>query len=395
MSIYSGPEVSSNGLVFHYDMANTNKSWKGKPTTNLVNDTITMAGWNGTYTLIDSSTKTFNLKTIQDSASIGAAWRSFYWSVSSYIGQTITISADVEFVNESNSTFRDITIGQGNTGQFPAHIAGSDPIDKVTVSTRPFQKIKMSWTGTINSTAIVGFTLWITNVTVDGGNATVKVSNVQIEVGSFATPFVNGTRSNTQSLLDITKSNIITNTEMTYNSDGSFKFDGVNDYATISTFVNKPTTSITMEAWIKPTKASVGTAAQRGGALSCTNTTYLGIIDSSDGGSTFSMHWANQTSSSRIANWNGNIPNNSWSYLVGTYDGTTSRAYLNGVEIWSAAQTGTIPDGTYVIGTYGPSLQDGVHNFNGNLDIGRIYNRALSAAEVKQNYNAFRGRFGV
>src|SRR6056300_1954798 len=35
MSAYSGPEISNDGLVFHFDMGNTDKSWKGAPTTNL------------------------------------------------------------------------------------------------------------------------------------------------------------------------------------------------------------------------------------------------------------------------------------------------------------------------------------------------------------------------
>jgi hypothetical protein len=71
------------------------------------------------------------------------------------------------------------------------------------------------------------------------------------------------------------------------------------------------------------------------------------------------------------------------------------RAYLNGVQIYSEAQTGTIPDATYVLGTYGLGLTDGVHNFNGLLPLSRIYNRALTATEVMQNFNALRGRYGV
>jgi hypothetical protein len=189
---------------------------------------------------------------------------------------------------------------------------------------------------------------------------------------------------------------VLTNSPVFNSRDGGvIDFDGVNDYVNITNFNNKPTTQITTEAWIKPTRASVGTGTVRGGAVSSTNSMYLGIIDSVDGGSTFAMHWANQTSNSRIYNWNGSIPNNAWSYLAGTYDGSTMKAYLNGVEIYSAAQTGTIPDATYVVGTYGGALTDGVHNFNGDISVARIYNKGLSAAEVLQNFNAERGRFGI
>ena len=34
MSCHAGPDIVENGLVFCYDMNNTQKSWRGKPTTN-------------------------------------------------------------------------------------------------------------------------------------------------------------------------------------------------------------------------------------------------------------------------------------------------------------------------------------------------------------------------
>lgn len=176
---------------------------------------------------------------------------------------------------------------------------------------------------------------------------------------------------------------------------GVIVFDGVNDYVSVSQFNNKPLSQISCEAWIKPTRPSVGTGTIRGGAVSATNTMYLGIIDSIDGGSTFALHWANQTSDSRITSWNGNIPNNAWSHIMGTYNGSTMKAYLNGVEVYSASQTGTIPDATYVVGTYGAGLTDGVHNFNGQIGVARIYSRGLTAAEVLRNYNSERGRYNV
>jgi hypothetical protein len=176
---------------------------------------------------------------------------------------------------------------------------------------------------------------------------------------------------------------------------GAVLFDGVNDYVNIPSFISKPTSQISCEAWIRPNKPSVGTGTIRGGVVSATNSMYLGIIDSTDGGNTFSLHWANQTSVNRIYSWDGNIPNNSWSHIMGTYDGATSRAYLNGVQVWSASQSGTIPDATYVVGTYGPTLTDVTHNFHGRVGVSRIYNRGLTAAEVLQNFNNGRQRFGI
>jgi hypothetical protein len=232
------------------------------------------------------------------------------------------------------------------------------------------------------------------NGTGNPDNSSWEVTMPQVEAGSVATPFVNGTRSNTQALVDLTRQNIITATSLTYNSNNTFSFSGSANYAIISTFANKPTFAITCEAWIRPTKATLS-GTIRGAAISATNSMYLGIIDSTDGGATHSLHWANQTSVNRLYSWTGNVPNNGWSHIVGTYDGATTRAYLNGVQVYSEAQTGTIPDATYYIGTYGQGIGDGVHDFHGSISQAKIYNRALTATEVRQNFNANRGRFGI
>lgn len=182
----------------------------------------------------------------------------------------------------------------------------------------------------------------------------------------------------------------------TYNSGlgGYFTFDGVNDYASISSFTNKPTVAVTYEAWCRPTRTpSTGTI--RGGVISNTNSTYLGIIDSTDGGRTHSLHIANQTTSSRTGSFVGQIPNRHWVHIVGTFDGIRNKGYINGNLVYDVAQTGTISSGDYVIGTYGGGLTDGVHNWQGDIAVARIYNRSLSEQEIRQNISAESGRFGT
>lgn len=190
---------------------------------------------------------------------------------------------------------------------------------------------------------------------------------------------------------------ILTNGPTHTSADASGRtvtFDGTNDYVRIAPLTIMPTTQITMEGWIKPTR-TVSTGTVRGGVVSATNTTYLGIFNSVDGGSTHSLHWANTTDSSRPYSYDGNIPNNVWSYIAGTWDGSTSRAYVNGNQVWSSVQTGTIASATYVVGTYGSGLTDGMHNFQGQIAIARMYNIGLSAAQILQNYNAQKYRFGL
>jgi len=173
----------------------------------------------------------------------------------------------------------------------------------------------------------------------------------------------------------------------------SFTLNGSNQHIRLENFRNRPSTQITYEAWVFPNRA-VTTGTRRGAIWSNTATTYIGIFDSNDGGATHGLHWALQTSSSRSGSNNGSIPNNQWSHIVGTYDGARTRGYINGVLVYDVAQTGTVSDGTYYIGTYGTGINDGTHNWEGNIATAKIYNRALTQEEIQNNFNVNRWRFG-
>jgi hypothetical protein len=98
--------------------------------------------------------------------------------------------------------------------------------------------------------------------------------------------------------------------------------------------------------------------------------------------------------------WNGTLSvlssvtsitkNSGWTFVAATYDGATERVYVNGNLDNSAAYSGGVGTpasfGTY-IGSMGFS-GGATHTFAGSLDEVRVYNRALSAAEVKQLYLA-------
>lgn len=78
----------------------------------------------------------------------------------------------------------------------------------------------------------------------------------------------------------------------------------------------------------------------------------------------------------------GSLPTNTWSHVAGTYDGTTLRLYVNGIEIGNQAQAGSmsVTAGALMIG--GNSLVSG-KVWTGLIDEVRIYNRALSAVEIQ------------
>jgi hypothetical protein len=83
-----------------------------------------------------------------------------------------------------------------------------------------------------------------------------------------------------------------------------------------------------------------------------------------------------------------------WVYMVGTFDGTNAKIYLNGTLIATSNRSGwnTTLSGTLTVGRsqFGGS---GGNFVNGYLGQAQIYNRTLSDAEVLENYNRFSSRF--
>lgn len=170
---------------------------------------------------------------------------------------------------------------------------------------------------------------------------------------------------------------------------GSIVFDGTDDYVDIANASSlNISTYITLEAWIYPTKNS-GIQNVISKSSNGQNTGY--IYPRTDAGwssATFYLHtgsWATLT-----ASW----PSlSAWHHTAGVYDGAKMYIYINGGLAASQVKTGTITTNTnsLILGQ-----QPGFTEFyGGRISTGRVYNRALAAPEILQNYNATKSRFGL
>jgi len=87
------------------------------------------------------------------------------------------------------------------------------------------------------------------------------------------------------------------------------------------------------------------------------------------------------------------IATNTWYNVVVTWDGTTANGYLNGQFVTTLA-VGTASNQTNTF-TIGATASGTSTEFDGKISQTLVYNRALTASEIKQNFNALRGRFGI
>jgi hypothetical protein len=96
------------------------------------------------------------------------------------------------------------------------------------------------------------------------------------------------------------------------------------------------------------------------------------------------------------------IPVNTWTNLSLTYNGGTINS-INGVSLYinGVLKTSLFPNGNLTLNTTNSQLYLGYEGagsrnpMNGRTSNCKIYNRALSATEILQNYNATKTRFGL
>ena len=179
-------------------------------------------------------------------------------------------------------------------------------------------------------------------------------------------------------------------------SGGSIVFDGVDDYVRVPYNTSLNPDTITVSSWINRSLA-VNYAHFIG--LPVDNITwaspymphgieYIGTSDTMS----FTLGFTDNSFTYTYVN----LPfgNNQWFNFTGTYDKTNVKIYINGVLSTTRAETKTMYQSTadFYIGTINSSAQ---YPLNGKISNTQIYNRALSADEVLQNYNATKTRFGI
>lgn len=177
---------------------------------------------------------------------------------------------------------------------------------------------------------------------------------------------------------------------------GRFTFNGTNQYvAAPASSVTSANGTSTLECWAFLTNPSKGPLIGIGFGL---NGHFLGVGDSNLGGDAFSFSgnqfkfYITYTQILTI----GSFSTNGWYHLALTKNDTAYTFYVNGVLTSSGGSSaGLNPDtGSYI--SY-MRYYSAIPEFFGNntVAVGRIYNRVLSLADVQQNFNAERGRYGV
>ena len=173
----------------------------------------------------------------------------------------------------------------------------------------------------------------------------------------------------------------------TFNSSngGSIVFDGSNDYVDCGNSTNLQITVGSVNVWFKCVQQGVS---------------YNGIVVKQNAWGIFIFE-----SKLQIYDWGNNIQrdtginisNNTWRNVCLTFTQTVGNPsnnaliYVNGVLVTTTTIKHLNNTNPFLLGYGNCCLQ----YLNGNISQSSIYNKALSAQEILQNYNATKSRYGL
>jgi hypothetical protein len=177
---------------------------------------------------------------------------------------------------------------------------------------------------------------------------------------------------------------------------GSLNFDGADDYIELGSINSSNPLSLygqnefSIEVWINS---------------DLTGDDYQRILDKSDAGSgtngwsifqrpasKYTYLYIDATGVSTYVD--SSLTSGIWRNYLWTRKGTTTKLYVNGSLVDTEFVTKSVPSDTtgMRIGSWNHTTG---REYNGKISNIKIYNKELSAAEVLQNHNALKSRFGL
>ena len=178
---------------------------------------------------------------------------------------------------------------------------------------------------------------------------------------------------------------------------GTFNFDGVNNYVDCgnNSTVNFGTGDFTVSLWFTRTTNATNNLRLLSKAANADT------ADAANAGFCFfgddtSVTFAINPTAARTIITAATYSLNQWVNVVGLLErGVSMRTYKNTVQVSTAAAPAGSVSGTTTLRLASALGASGSLFWPGAISNVTLYNRALTAAEVSQNFNALRGRFGV
>jgi hypothetical protein len=326
---------------------------------------------------------------------------------------TYTLSVFTKYISRKYMT---INIYNGVTSQYVDYdilngvVYGTTGDVTATIQSYGNSWYRLSYTRTIAATGTPNFRIAMADdfgsETYTGSNKQVYLYGAQLELGSVATTYIPTTTvavSRTPTWTDLSRGGnngtLTNNPTYDYSNGGGIVL--TNTFNTTGSSVtqrvvvpNSPsirfTTGMSADIWFYPNGSTQPSTLPR---LLEKGDFYLLIFQTLP--SNLSFNVSSIAGGRSITSINSPITNTTRINVTTTYDGQISKIYINGV-LNNTTDWGSVS----LISPTSTDLSIGdnfgwVRTFNGTIYSTKLYNRALSASEVLQNYNTTKSRFGL
>lgn len=168
------------------------------------------------------------------------------------------------------------------------------------------------------------------------------------------------------------------------NNQGYLIFDGTNDEIICTNNSSVQINVGTISSWFNANNGNTGT----NGIIAKQSAWGLFVWDNT----LRTYDWGNST----VRDTGITVGNSTWNYAAMTFTETTGNPsnnaiiYLNAIPVLTTTVKHSNHNVTVQIGEANAN-----QNFGGFISNSSIYNRVLTASEIKQNFNALRGRYGI
>ena len=384
----------TDGLIFGYDTADGTNSFRGQPTINK----FARPGTAGPGPASDNNVG-FEVNGTGTFVRLG-------WGQT--IGDYLIKPGDVvyKYTLGSNGCHyhgNDISIPGGTYATFTMdYYVTPDATGFPENSTLLVFEIALGGAATVNSEVGVWRTLTLTSGPTGGAgtlrmlvypggcgprmasSGTLYMKNPRVEYRAYSTPFVNGERTATRSILDVKNTYTLDVSNLSFVSPGTTNFDGTDDF--IQTNITGTFPRITYEFMGFFDDPTLSTTSRNESAFGDWNSNRVHF------GTRWSvgMHWNVNNGWTQIPTTNLRY---GWNHYVLVYDTVTNQklVYLNGILSNTETTNWDMVLGDFKIGV---ASALGAY-YRGNIAVFKIYNRPLSSGEVRQNFNLYRTRFSI
>ncbi len=381
-----------DGLIFHFDTGDIYNSYLGRPTTNMLGDSMSV------YNNVSGDVP-YTLTTTGEYYRGAPVYKEVL---------TPTSSSGVSWLTAGNNPGIGVVTGGGGgtANRYTGHSIFFKPT--VPMHSSPIYTHYSNIGGWQSSTNYEdmgdgwfrAYVLWYDTVTRSDGkywaiNPATASLNVPITIywaGPFkedlnvqsVSQYIYGTRSATQGLKDLTGVHSLDLSNVTFSNAvrPQMIFDGSNDHINIASSNLFDTQTVTVEVVVKPYAISQNGFWFEKGSV---NTQYSLFMEGSN------IVWRQAGNSQYCSTSHMTV--NQWNHVVGTFKTGERRTYVNGqCKVDDAlSYTMNTGQGNQFIGSY----NSGGYHYNGEIAVVKVYNRVLTAEEVHKNYLHYKERFSM